>query len=533
MKSFKKPAALGMLTVVSAAILTACGGGGGSAGQVSAPYTIHLSAEKNVDGTPKVRLPLNLQRQGPRISGVHGPFTTTLYVDVRKDGKLVESKEDSVACNVYPSGLEIGALYYLNGDDKEDDDGNILGSRQLALDAPSATFHFHASDTAGTATVRCSVQDPRDGQTREASIDITVGNSTGTPSDAYIETTNTSDVGFMFTQSATGATVGAPKQVVLQTAVFDDFNQPVPNPANYNVYAQVVGGTASDVTLRGAGVVSTGVYAATVNGRATFTAVSGEQSGWAFIRVVADRADNDVTNGIQQPIATLNAVRVLADASELDTPTALSVEDATLSATVGQPFSAALLASGGRPPYKWSLASGSTLPAGLSLSSEGVISGTPTAAATNHTFTARVEDNSSAALGTSGNQVVTKQYTINVQSNTSALSLNCGLTTATDNCTLNSAIVGLPYLHLMTANGGTGTYQWSATNLPSFLSLNQTTGAITGNPTCSDLAVSTNDAGETVYADRDHGFYLTVTSGTDSVMTVATVNVQRGSATCP
>ena len=55
---------------------------------------------------------------------------------------------------------------------------------------------------------------------------------------------------------------------------------------------------------------------------------------------------------------------------------------------VGEGYNATLEASGGVTPYSWSLASGS-LPAGLSLFSGGVISGTPSAAG-NRTFTVRV-----------------------------------------------------------------------------------------------------------------------------------------------
>ncbi|MGH9757783.1 MAG: putative Ig domain-containing protein, partial [Candidatus Acidiferrales bacterium] len=49
-------------------------------------------------------------------------------------------------------------------------------------------------------------------------------------------------------------------------------------------------------------------------------------------------------------------------------------------AIVNQTYSTTLQASGGTPPYTWSLQAGSTLPAGLSLSSGGIISGTPTVA---------------------------------------------------------------------------------------------------------------------------------------------------------
>jgi YVTN family beta-propeller protein len=58
--------------------------------------------------------------------------------------------------------------------------------------------------------------------------------------------------------------------------------------------------------------------------------------------------------------------------------------------TVGLAYSQPLQATGGSPPYVWTVSSGS-LPAGLSLSSTGVISGTPTKAAAS-SFTVTVTD---------------------------------------------------------------------------------------------------------------------------------------------
>jgi YVTN family beta-propeller protein len=58
--------------------------------------------------------------------------------------------------------------------------------------------------------------------------------------------------------------------------------------------------------------------------------------------------------------------------------------------TVGLAYSQPLQATGGNPPYVWTVSSGS-LPAGLSLSSTGVISGTPTKAAAS-SFTVTVTD---------------------------------------------------------------------------------------------------------------------------------------------
>ena len=60
--------------------------------------------------------------------------------------------------------------------------------------------------------------------------------------------------------------------------------------------------------------------------------------------------------------------------------------------TVQVPYSATLGASGGTLPYAWSIISG-TLPIGLSLSSSGVISGTPTVAGASN-FTVQVQDSS-------------------------------------------------------------------------------------------------------------------------------------------
>jgi hypothetical protein len=68
----------------------------------------------------------------------------------------------------------------------------------------------------------------------------------------------------------------------------------------------------------------------------------------------------------------------------------LAITTATLpAATVGTKYSARLAAQGGTTPYTWSIVSGK-LPTGLTLSSTGVITGTPTAKGT-FSFTCRVK----------------------------------------------------------------------------------------------------------------------------------------------
>jgi hypothetical protein len=79
-------------------------------------------------------------------------------------------------------------------------------------------------------------------------------------------------------------------------------------------------------------------------------------------------------------------------------------------ATVGTTYSQTLAAVGGTTPYVWSITSGA-LPIGLTLSTSGVISGTPSTAGTS-TFTVNVSD-SSNPVSTS-----TQNLTIQVTSTT-------------------------------------------------------------------------------------------------------------------
>lgn len=129
------------------------------------------------------------------------------------------------------------------------------------------------------------------------------------------------------------------------------------------------------------------------------------------------------------------------------------------------PYSATLQASGGTPPYSFSLLTGS-LPAGLSLSSAGIISGTPTTVGIS-TFTARVTD-STMATADSG--------TLILQIEQPVLSI-----TPT---TCPSGQVGVVYAGCsFTATGGDGSNTWTTLQpLPPGLSINSTSGTISGTP---------------------------------------------------
>ena len=85
----------------------------------------------------------------------------------------------------------------------------------------------------------------------------------------------------------------------------------------------------------------------------------------------------------------------------------LTITTTTLpAARVSAVYSQTLTATGGTSPYTWSVTSG-TLPAGLTLSSSGVISGTPTTAGSN-TISIKVTDSASPVA------TVTKSFVIQI-----------------------------------------------------------------------------------------------------------------------
>ncbi len=89
-------------------------------------------------------------------------------------------------------------------------------------------------------------------------------------------------------------------------------------------------------------------------------------------------------------------------------------------ALVGTSYSTTLQALGGKPPLAWTLAPGSTLPTGLTLSTGGVISGTPSASGS-FTFTVKVSD---STPGTP--QTATQPFSLSVNGRATATSIALG-----------------------------------------------------------------------------------------------------------
>jgi uncharacterized protein (TIGR03437 family) len=174
--------------------------------------------------------------------------------------------------------------------------------------------------------------------------------------------------------------------------------------------------------------------------------------------------------------------------------------------TVNVPYSQALGATGGQPPYTWSLISGA-LPTGLSLNASGIVSGTPGAPGV-FSFGVQVVD---TAGGTA-----TGTASITIQA--APLLITTG--------SLPAGMSGIDYpLQQLTVSGGVSPYTWalgSGSSLPAGLTLSSD-GVLQGVPgsagTSSATGTATNRAASTTT-----GTYTAAITVTDHAGTQASVS---------
>lgn len=188
---------------------------------------------------------------------------------------------------------------------------------------------------------------------------------------------------------------------------------------------------------------------------------------------------------------------------------AITITTDTLARGVaGSTYSQPLAATGGTAPYTWSIIDGA-LPAALTLSPGGVISGTPTAAGTSR-FTVQVRDSVGATAA--------KSFVLTVDP--AALAI----TTASP---LPSGFVSVPYAATITASGGQTPYAFSG-SAPAGLTL-ASNGTISGTPATAGsftLTVTVTDAAK---AQASKSFDLAIAPA----LAISTTSLPAGTAGAP
>jgi hypothetical protein len=186
----------------------------------------------------------------------------------------------------------------------------------------------------------------------------------------------------------------------------------------------------------------------------------------------------------------------------------LTVSPATLSnATANSPYSATISASGGSGSYTFSVTAGS-LPSWLMLNgTTGVLSGTPTTTGSS-SFTITATDSHTSGL--TGSQA----YTLTVNAASS-------LTVAP--ATLVNATVNAAYSATVSATGGSGSYTFAVTvgSLPSWMTLNTTTGVLSGTPSATGTSNFTITATDTANGSLTGSQAYTLTVNASSSLTIS------------
>ena len=194
----------------------------------------------------------------------------------------------------------------------------------------------------------------------------------------------------------------------------------------------------------------------------------------------------------------------------IDSPLAISTSSPLSPGIAAIPYSQSLTAVGGTSPYvNWSVISGA-LPPGLTLSpTSGVISGTPSTPGP-YSFTVQVQD--SAAPQQTASQAF-------------SLAISPAPLTILTMTPLTPGTVGTAYSQTVAATGGTAPYAWSITvgALPAGLTLNGSTGAITGTPTTAGTANFTVQAQDSAGTPQtaSKAFALTINPATLTISTAS------------
>ena len=268
-----------------------------------------------------------------------------------------------------------------------------------------------------------------------------------------------------------------------------------------SVGGTVSGGPGAGVTLSldpGGSVAVTGSgggYGFTGLGAGTYTVTLTVPSGYTASGATSVTRTVDGTNSAVANFALTKVATVAATPTPTPTPTPpppLAMATVALTnSSVGAPYDPALTASGGTPPYTFAVTG---LPAGLSATSSGEVSGTPTQSGT-FNLAVTVTDSSVPAQTASGTVTMTVASQPQVGPAPSTPSTDPFI--VLDPFFAGYADVGAPFSTALTAVGGVGPYSWSivAGALPAGVALSGS--SLTGTPTTAgsfDVVVQVKDS---------------------------------------
>jgi hypothetical protein len=242
----------------------------------------------------------------------NSPYYTPVTVTWRNlDGTIAVPRAEDEAVGVSVTPTETAFFTVLDDPDTTEVNENFvaLGQGPVNVVAGRAFFRVFSSSNPGTATLAVSVVDQLTGETISATQAFTVTNGTpGVPGAVVFDT----DDSAIYIQG-----INAPSTKPIQVRLFDGGGAFVPNPAAgvNNVRLDLVSSLAGGERLTGINAAGTTVQGSTLSirtnsGEANFALQTGTVAGTVVVRATADRADNNVDNGITDPVVATRQVTI-------------------------------------------------------------------------------------------------------------------------------------------------------------------------------------------------------------------------------
>lgn len=313
--------------------------------------------------------------------------------------------------------------------------------------------------------------------------------------DAY-STLATTSVTVNFTVSGITATAGATTTVaaIQNTAI-----------SSFNPFASVIGGSTPYIYYISSGTLPAGITQDTSTGLVSGTPTA-TYAASNVVFAVKDSADVTAATTVTVNFTVNSALSAVAGGT-----TTVSGEQ-TLAISS---FNAFTSVSGGYTPYVYGIVSG-TLPTGISLNTDtGLISGTPTVAYSSANVVFKVTDNQNTVAGTT----TTVNFTVATK-----ISAVAGATT-TVLAQQSTAISNFNPFSSVSNGVGAYTYYVSSGTLPTGVTLNASTGQVSGTPTTVQTASSV------VFAVKDSLNVSAVTTVTVSFTVRAGISSVTGATT--
>ena len=295
---------------------------GGNPNSVTTSVSIAISAGNGID--PRLQLVASAttlpvspydfgQQQTSPFPGdfLGSPYISEIAVTWRHSNGQLVTGTSSVNVSIAPTTVAGFSILSTAGSNQFT---TILGSGPVQVTGGVGTIYVHASNIPGTAVLTVTAVDPDHGNTITSQLTITVAGATSNKLPGAV--TISQAAGGVYVSGSNGA------QSKLVSATVTDGNGALvadPNDGQGhswdNVQFSIVGPSGTDAQLsavNAAGTSQTGstVVTTTHNGVASVTFQAGTQQGPVQVKATVDRGDNNVDNGIQDPVSATASVIV-------------------------------------------------------------------------------------------------------------------------------------------------------------------------------------------------------------------------------